>query len=125
MVLNHARRDAGSDLELIVRSKHYEITTRAAMMKEFYPGRRSDEFLPPLAHGIFKEVPLDRALKELTDLSGGNVVLDHPGAKDAVKTQITAEFSNVPLDTAVTLLADMAGLKTVTVDRVIYVTTKE
>ncbi len=42
---------------------------------------------------------------------------------EAAKVPVSAELTNVPLDTAVRLLADMAGLKSVQIDNVVYVTT--
>jgi hypothetical protein len=50
-----------------------------------------------------------------------NVVLDARTAKEA-QAPVTAELSNVPLDTAARLFADMAGLQVVPLDNVLYVT---
>ena len=52
------------------------------------------------------------------------MVLDARSAKEAA-APLTADFSNVPLDTAVAMLADLAGLKMVPLENVLYVTSKE
>jgi hypothetical protein len=44
---------------------------------------------------------------------------------DKAKTPITAVFHRVPLDTVVRLVADMADLRVVPVENMLYVTTKE
>jgi type II secretory pathway component HofQ len=71
----------------------------------------------------FYERPLDKALQDLADLSGITVLLDPKVGKKA-QTPVVATLQNVPLRTAVRLLADMADLKAVTVDNVLYVTTR-
>jgi hypothetical protein len=121
-ILREIIRKVSPEAELVIRGEQIEITTRAALVKEFYPGRR-DEVLPPLQVVSIKEVPLSKALEDLTDLGEWSVVLDRNAVGDAAKKPVTADFNNVPLDTAVRLLADMAGLKVVTMDRVLYVTT--
>ena len=50
-----------------------------------------------------------------------SVVLDARAAKDA-KLAITADLDNVPLETAVRILADMASLKPVALSNTFYVT---
>lgn len=104
-----------------------EITTGEAVRREFY--RRSveglDKPLPPLVIAVFEEKPLAEALRTLARQAHGNVVLDLRSVKDAAKAPVTAELINVPLDDAVRLLADLAGLHSVSVGRVLYVTTAE
>jgi hypothetical protein len=107
----------------VIRDDHIEVTTREAIRREFYPGR-TEEVLPPLVYTTFEGKPLAEALKELSQGSGLTVLLDGRAAKEA-RTPVTADLMNVPLDTAVRLLADMAGLKVVPVDAVLYVTTAE
>lgn len=74
----------------------------------------------------FKDIPLDMALQELSDLSGVSIVLDSVrGANqpnDPRKAAVTATFDNVPLEAAVAVLADMGGMAPVVMDNVIYVT---
>ena len=44
---------------------------------------------------------------------------------EKARRPITATFAHVPVDSAVQLLADMAGLRMVVVDNVLYVTSPE
>jgi len=106
-----------------VRGDAVEVTTMPAYHAEFYPGRPNGPF-PPLVVTTFEKTPLEDALKQLAEDTEGNVVLDVRAAEKG-KTPVTARLTNVPLDTAVLLLADMAGLKSVEVDGVYYVTSKE
>jgi hypothetical protein len=107
----------------VIRKDVIEITTVAAVRKEFY-GSRTEEILPPLVTSLFENQPLERAVKELSQVSGSNVVIDGRVAKEA-KTPVTADLLNVPLDAALRVLADMAGLKPVQIDNVFYLTTRE
>ncbi len=107
----------------ILRPDHLEITTRDAMMREFYPGRY-DSHLPSLAYAVFKQTPLPEALAELARTTESTVVLD-PKSVETIKAKVTAELLGVPADTAVQVLADMAGLKLVRLENVYYVTTPE
>src|SRR6185437_4373035 len=68
--------------------------------------------------------PLEDAVKELAEQAEFNVVFDNRAA-DKAKTTVSAVFRNTPLDTALRLLADMADLRAVHLDNVLYVTTKE
>jgi hypothetical protein len=72
----------------------------------------------------FFNAPLDEALHELAEQSGIGVLLDpRVGAK--AKTPVTARFAaETNLAQAVRLLADMADLKAVRVDSVMYVTSR-
>lgn len=107
----------------LIREDRIEITTTEAIRKEFFAERPSMPGpLPPLVSGAFDKLPLDAALKELNHF--GNVVLDARAEKEA-KVQVSADLSNVPLDTAVRLFADMAGLTVVPLDNALYVTSKD
>lgn len=70
----------------------------------------------------FQQTPLDRALARVAAQSGVSIVLDARAARDA-KVAITADLDNVPLETAVRILSDMAALKPVAMGNTIYVTT--
>jgi hypothetical protein len=76
-----------------------------------------------LVQAEFDKRPLEEALKELADATECNILFD-PRAAEKAKP-VTATLVNVPLETAVELLADMDGLKVVLRDHVLYVTTKE
>jgi hypothetical protein len=105
----------------IIRDDTIKVTTVQAIRKEFFADRPDDP-LPPLVAGTFEKVPLQAALRELAH--AGNIVLDSRAAKEG-ETAVTADLVNVPLDTAVRMLADMAGLKVVPLDNVLYVTSKD
>lgn len=105
----------------IIRDDFIEITTVQAIRKEFFADRPHGPF-PPLVSGSFEKVPLESALKELAH--SGNIVLDVRAAKEG-QTPVTAELVNVPLDTAVRMLADMAALSVVPLDNALYVTSKD
>jgi hypothetical protein len=71
----------------------------------------------------FDQLPLKEALQDLADQSGLSVVLDP--TLDADKRPVSITLSNVPVDTAVRVLADMVDGKMVVLDNVLYVTTFE
>jgi hypothetical protein len=72
----------------------------------------------------FSKRPLTDALAELSYLSGVSVVLDPRGQQDS-KLDVTADFSNVPVQDAVRVLANMAGMKSVAMSSLLYVTSVE
>ncbi len=120
-VLKKVLRRVSPSVTYIIRDDTIEITTVQAIRKEFFADR-PDGPLPPLVAATFEKVPLQAALRELAH--AGNIVLDSRAAKEG-ETAVTADFVNVPLDTAVRMLADMAGLKVVPLDNVLYVTNKD
>lgn len=72
----------------------------------------------------FSRQPLDEALLELSEQSGISIVLD-PRVGDKAKTPITARFpAETNVAQATRILADMADLKAVRVDAIMYVTTR-
>jgi len=72
----------------------------------------------------FVQQPLDEALLQLGELSGISIVLD-PRVGDKAKTAITARFpAETNVAQATRILADMADLKAVRVDAIMYVTTR-
>ncbi len=120
------RVPAASGATYIIRRDHIEITTGAAVFREL--GIAGDEGGPlirpvlPLVWDNFKEVPLAQALPRLAESGDYNVVAD-PQADEQLRTKITARLHNVPIETAVRLLANMADLSVVKLDNVYYVTT--
>ncbi|HWG44340.1 MAG TPA: hypothetical protein VN688_16295 [Gemmataceae bacterium] len=106
----------------IIRDDVIEITTMKAVRKEFFPDRPTGP-LPPLVSAAFDKVPLETALKQLSR-QNHSIVVDARTAKEAV-TPVTADLMNVPQDTAVRMLADMAGLTVVPLDNVLYVTSRD
>jgi hypothetical protein len=105
-----------------IRGDHVEITSTHTLWEQRLEGLNERIMLPPV-QAQFEKRALDEALEELCDWNGFNVVMDAGRAGDKAKATVTATFDNVPLDTAVRLLADMAGLKAVRLDNVFYVTT--
>lgn len=66
---------------------------------------------------------LAEELKRLGRETGANLVLDPRMAKEG-KTALTLRLDEVPLETAVEVLADMAGLRPVRLNNVLYVTSE-
>jgi RNA polymerase sigma factor (sigma-70 family) len=128
-----SRVPAQSGATYLIRKGGIEVTTHRAVRVEIEFDRRGplDEAppeqeppLPALIWEEFEDVPLAMALRRLADASGFSVVLD-VRASDKGKIAITARLTNVPVDTAVRLLADMTGLDAVRLDNVFYVTSPE
>jgi hypothetical protein len=117
-----SRVPAGSGATWTLRDDRIEITTGQAQIAEVwgdYPG----PYLP-LVWATLDKVPLEDALKDLAEQTDFNVVLDNRAGEKG-KTPVTARLRNTPLDTALRLLSDMADLRSVHLDNVLYVTTKE
>jgi hypothetical protein len=70
------------------------------------------------------KVEFTAALKQLAKETATNLILDSRAEKDA-NAKVSLQLEDVPLDTAVRLLAEMAGLKPVRVGNVLFVTKKE
>jgi RNA polymerase sigma factor (sigma-70 family) len=107
------------DATYVVRPEGIVVTTWRRTQPAAWTGahRRS----APAVSALLEKTPLSEALKDLADQTGINVVLD-PRVGDKGITEMSTTLSNVPLDTAVRLLADMADLKVVAMDNVLYVT---
>jgi hypothetical protein len=70
------------------------------------------------------KVEFTAALKLLARDTATNLILDSRAEKEA-KVPVSIQLEDVPLETAVRLLAEMAGLKPVRVGNVLFVTKKE
>lgn len=114
--------DPNTEAVFVVRKDHIEITTSRFLRMEL--GFRNERPILPLVWDSFEETPLAKILPRLAESSGYNVMAD-PKAGDKLQTKITAQLNNVPVDTAVRLLANMAGLSIVRLDNIFYVTTTE
>jgi hypothetical protein len=117
-----ARVPVPSGATFCVRSDRIEITTGTFQATEIW-GKYGGPHLP-LVNATLEKCPLEDAVKELAEQSEFNVVLDNRAAEKS-KTPVSARLLNTPLDTALRLLADMADLRSVHLDNVLYVTTKE
>jgi hypothetical protein len=115
-----ARIPSPSGATFVLRRDGIEITTNQAIRTQIWGGHQGPYF--PLVHAVIEKKPLDEALRDLADQAEHNIVVDARAAEKA-KTAVSARFTNTPLDTAVALLADMAELKPVLQDNVIYITT--
>jgi hypothetical protein len=73
----------------------------------------------------FDRKPLVEALREIADRYRFTIVLDTKRTGDQGQTLVSADFFDMRLESAVRLLANMAELKVVRVDRALYVTTPE
>ena len=73
---------------------------------------------------FFAKKPLTDALQELSLMSGVSIVLD-ARAEESAQLAITADLHNVPVHTALLVVTDMADLRPVVMDNLIYVTSKE
>jgi hypothetical protein len=116
------RVEGTSGATLNVRRDAIEITTNKFQSEEVWGVTNGPRL--PLVHQNFAKRLLEDALKDLAEDADFNIVLDARAAEQS-KTAISARFSNTPLDTAVRLLAEMAGLRSVHIDNVLFVTTKE
>jgi hypothetical protein len=106
----------------LVRGDSIEITTVAFQNVAVWGGTNVPRL--PLVNLVLEKTPLEDAVKELAELSDFNIVVDNRVA-DKMKVPVSAKFLNTPLDTALRFLTDMADLRTVHLDNVLYVTTKE
>jgi hypothetical protein len=116
------RVEGTSMVMYIIRRDEIEITTLSALRSEF--GIAEDRPLLPLVWEELENVSLPAALLRMAKASGMNVVLD-PRAltTEQAKLTVTCQFDNVPVDTAVRILANMADLQMVRLDNVLYITT--
>jgi RNA polymerase sigma factor (sigma-70 family) len=118
-----SRIPAQSGAAFMVRKDHIEITTMAKVREEL--GLPPDSPLLPLVTESFDKTPLADAFRRLADASEYSVVLDGRSQAKVKEEMITARLANVPVNTAVELLADMAGLDVVRRNNVFYVTSPE
>ena len=73
-----------------------------------------------------EEKPFQDAIKEIRRLTGANIVVNFGADRAKDKSiLVTATFDDVRLYTALEILGDMAGLKTVFVNNVYYLTSPE
>jgi hypothetical protein len=106
----------------MLRDDRIEITTRAVQAVEVWGGYTGPHL--PLVWATLDKVPLEDAVRDLAEQTEFNVLMDNRAGEKG-KTPVSARLRNTPLDTAVRLLADMADLRSVHLDNVLYVTTKE
>jgi hypothetical protein len=117
-----ARIDVPSGATYLIHKGQILITTQAAASEEVLGDSQLP--LPALVHKQMQKRLLRDALDELAELTDANIVLDESVGEKAKET-VTARFLNTPVDTAVRILANKAGLSMVRLDNVLYVTTRE
>jgi hypothetical protein len=99
----------------IVTADHIEIVPAVRV----HP---ADRPLLPLVYANFQQKDLTDVLKEISDQTDYNVVLDNRLIEKYGNVLTTANLRNLPVDTAVRVVAECAGLKTVALDNLIFVT---
>jgi hypothetical protein len=100
---------------------------RLRLAGPFLNGGVLDDFqppMPPLVHCLLTKVPLQKALEQIAEHDNQNIVLALQ-AQVKCGTLVTARLVNVPIETAVETLANMADLRVVRRANVFLVTTKE
>jgi hypothetical protein len=85
--------------------------------------RAADRQLGQTVSVKIEGTPLREELKRLARETGANLVLDPRTAKEG-QTALTVRLDEVPLETAVEVLADEAGLRAVRLNNVLYVTSE-
>jgi hypothetical protein len=105
----------------LLRSDHLEVVPTARVVRDIYQGRKGPH--SPLVYAFLEGKTLSDAIQELTDATSISIVLD-PRTDKAFEV-VAATLVNVPLDSAVHVLADTVGLKAVHFDNVFYLTTRE
>ncbi|MGE3804345.1 MAG: hypothetical protein AB7K24_06710, partial [Gemmataceae bacterium] len=89
------------------------------------PSWCSDQALEQRIDVDYEDKPLEAALKDLAARSGVNVALDHNRTREAAKLKVSLKLAGTPLEMAVVLVADQAGLDVVFLDDMLYVTTPQ
>ena len=117
-----SRVPAPSGAVFSVRGDHIEITTGAFQKTEIWGSYRGPCL--PLVNVALDKIPLEDAVRQLADQADFNVVVDNRAGEKA-KTLVSARLINTPLDSALRLLTDMSDLRTVHLDNILFVTTKE
>jgi hypothetical protein len=112
----------------IREQERVRMLREAASLKELGLTERGDDPLagPPREAPPPKpdQQPLVNVLQDLARSSGMKLVFD-PRIGEKAKGMVPSSLPSVPPATAVRLLADMAGLRAVPFDKVIYITTRE
>jgi hypothetical protein len=111
-----------SGATFLVRGDGIEITTMAFVKPEIWGEDFDGPFLP-LVHLRADKMPLHEALAQLAEQSRLNIA--YTGSTEKGATPVTIRFTNVPIDTAVRLVALQGGLSLVHRDNVLLVTTPE
>jgi hypothetical protein len=109
-----------SGATFLVRRDAVEITTGTFFQGEVWENPQDGSRLP-VVQVLADKQPFDELIKALAEQAHFNILLDGR-AGEKVKTAVSAELYNVPLDTALRLLASMVDLQPVRMDNVLYIT---
>jgi RNA polymerase sigma factor (sigma-70 family) len=128
-----ARVDVSSGATYIIRKEVIEITTNQFLYAELRlppEGNPADgspiaPLGPQLIYEDLEEAALPAALRKVSEATGVTVVLDPKAYPKESTPKLTAKLMNVPVETAVRVLADMADLQVIRLDNVLYVTTAQ
>jgi type II secretory pathway component HofQ len=72
-----------------------------------------------------EDVQFTKALRDLAKETATNLVVDPRQAKKAADAKVSLRLDDVPLETAVRLMAEIAGLKPARMGNVLFVTSEE
>jgi len=118
----------GGGATFMLRAGHIEITTEAAIARELKLAPADDDApsrLPTMITYLKLDgETLEAACEKIADRAGVTVAID-PRAKEKASAVIKARLVNIPLDTAMELVADMAGLAVTRKANAYYLTTPE
>jgi hypothetical protein len=107
----------------LIRDGYIEITTNEAARNEIWGEKAKGPFFP-LVHTPGQDRPLQEVIDDIAVQGPLNVVVD-PRVREALAIKVSVRLTNAPADTALDILSEMAGLKTVRLRNVFFITTPE
>jgi hypothetical protein len=118
-----------SGASFLLRDGHVEVTTEEAIRLELKipPPEKETDWKPLPFIIIYMNLDgatLESACEKIAERAGCSVLID-PRVKEKASTAIKARLINIPLDAAVELVADMAGLAVARKANAYYLTTPE
>jgi hypothetical protein len=118
-----SRVDVKSGATYLIRSNLIEITTGDALRAEIWGRDYTGPRLPLICITADRK-PLDEVVAFLAEQGERNIAID-PRVGDKAQAPISTYMINKPLDSALFLVADMAGLAYVQIDNTYYLTTPD
>ncbi len=115
-----ARCPSSSGATFLVRRDSIEITTRKFAHAEVW-GESLNTPCLPIVHVRIETQPLEEALARLAEEADFSIIVDKR-IGDKAKAPVGGRFLNTPLDTAVQMLTEMAEVRAVHRDNVLFVT---
>jgi hypothetical protein len=117
------RIPAPSGATFMVRREAIEITTFTFLRGEVWYDDPEGLHVP-VVQVVADKQPFDELVRSLAEQSNLNILLD-ARAGETLKTPLSAELYNVPVDTALRALAAMLELRPVRMDNILFVTRAE